>query len=107
MPRRRRRSGPGSWPSSPRAPMPRSGLTAERVTAAAARLADAEGLDSVSLARLASELDVRPASLFNHVDGLSGLRRQLQLRGLREMTAVAEKAAVGRAGEEAVIAVAK
>jgi AcrR family transcriptional regulator len=73
--------------------MPRSGLTPERVTAAAGRLADAEGLDTLSLARLATELDLRPASLFNHVDGLPGLRRELQLRGLREMTAVAERAA--------------
>jgi AcrR family transcriptional regulator len=77
------------------------------VIEAAARIADAEGLDAVTLARVAAELDVRPPSLFNHVDGLSGVRRGLQLRGLRELTATATRAAVGRAGEDAVLATAQ
>ncbi len=87
--------------------MPRSGLTRAIVIDAAARLADAEGLEAVTLARLAAELDVRPPSLFNHVEGLAGVRRGLQLRGLQEMTDVATKAAVGRAGADAVIAIAE
>jgi AcrR family transcriptional regulator len=84
--------------------VPRSGLTKDAVVEAAARLADAEGLEQLTLAKLAAGLGVRPPSLFNHVAGLPELRRQLQLRGLREMTARAGRAAVGRAGNDAVVA---
>lgn len=86
--------------------MPRSGLTQAAVVDAAARLADAEGLEQVTLARLAAALGVRPSSLFNHIGGLADLRRLLQLRGLRELAARAGRAAVGRAGAEAVLAAA-
>ena len=84
--------------------MPRSGLNTEAVVNAAARLADAEGLEHLTLKRLAAELNVRPPSLFSHVDGLADLRRHLQLRALRAMTARIGKAAIGRAGDDAVVA---
>jgi AcrR family transcriptional regulator len=86
--------------------MSRRGLTTEAVVDAAARLADAEGLEQVTLVRLAAELKIRPSSLFSHIAGLADLRRQLQLRGLRELAARAERAAVGRAGADAVMATA-
>lgn len=86
--------------------MPRAGLDAEAVVAAAAQLADAEGLDALSLARLAAELGVRPPSLYAHVDGLGDLRRRLGIRGARELAAVIQAAAAGRAGGEALRAVA-
>jgi AcrR family transcriptional regulator len=86
--------------------MPRSGLTRESVIETAARLADTEGLEQLTLARLAAELGVRPPSLFNHISGLPDLRRRLQLRGLEEMAARAGRAAVGRAGKDAVLAAA-
>src|SRR5262245_50660748 len=86
--------------------MPRSGLTTVAVVDGAARLADAEGLENLTLQRLAGELGVRPSSLFHHVAGLPDLRRRLQLRGLRELTARVGRAAVGRAGDEAVLAAA-
>jgi AcrR family transcriptional regulator len=86
--------------------MPRAGLDADRVVAAAARIADAEGLDAVSLAGLAAELGVRPPSLYAHVDGLADLRRRLALRGTRELGAVLQSAAAGRARGDALLAVA-
>ena len=84
--------------------MPRSGLTREAVVEAAARLADAEGLEQLTLVRLAAELNIRPPSLFNHIDSLAELRCQLQLRGLQEMASRTIRAAVGRAGSDAVMA---
>src|SRR5215831_11271694 len=86
--------------------MSRRGLTTEAVVDAAARLADAEGLDQVTLVRLASELKVRPSSLFSHIKGLADLHRHLQLRGLREVAARVNRAAIGRAGADAVMATA-
>jgi AcrR family transcriptional regulator len=41
-------------------------LSAEAITRAAIRLADAEGLDAVSIRRVAAELDARPMSLYDH-----------------------------------------
>jgi AcrR family transcriptional regulator len=86
--------------------MSRRGLTTDAVVDTAARLADAEGLDQVTLVRLAAELNVRPSSLFSHIKGLADLRRQLHLRGLREMAARVSRAAIGRAGADAVMATA-
>jgi len=40
-------------------------------------LADQEGLDALTLTRLAEVLGIRPPSLFNHVDSLGGLIRDL------------------------------
>jgi len=86
--------------------VPRAGLDTERVVDTAARIADAEGLDAVSLARVAAELGVRPPSLYNHVEGHGGLRRGLALRGVRELTAALRDAAVGRSGADALTATA-
>ena len=53
---------------------------------AAAALADEGGAgEELSLARLAERLGVRKPSLYNHVEGLSGLRRELALMALREL----------------------
>jgi len=65
--------------------MPRAGLDQDTIVAAAAALADAEGLDSVTIARLAAHFGVRSPSLYNHVAGLDTIGRELTLRGLREL----------------------
>jgi len=86
--------------------MPRAGLDAEGVVAAAAELADAEGLQELSLARLAQRLGVRSPSLYAHVGGLADLRTRLGVRGARELTAALQAAAAGRARSDALHAVA-
>jgi AcrR family transcriptional regulator len=86
--------------------VPRAGLDAAAVVEAAATLADEHGLDSVTLARLAAEVGVRPPSLYAHVAGLEDLRRRLGARGARELAAEMSLAAAGRAGDEALHAVA-
>lgn len=53
------------------------GLTLEQIVEAATEIADRDGLGTLSLSSLASKLGVRSPSLYNHVDGLAGLRRQL------------------------------
>jgi AcrR family transcriptional regulator len=86
--------------------MARAGLDSEAVVGAAAALADAEGLGAVTLARLADRLGVRPPSLYAHVDGLADLRARLAARGARELTAALAPAAAGRAGGDALLAIA-
>ena len=46
---------------------PRTPLTRDRITEAALRLMDAEGLDAVSMRRVAREVGVEAMSLYNHV----------------------------------------
>jgi len=87
--------------------MPRAGLDAAAVVEAAARLADAKGLESLTLARLASALGVRAPSLYAHVNGLEDLRRRLGARGARELADELGRAAAGRAGSEALSAIAE
>ncbi len=86
--------------------MPRQGLDTARVISAAAAIADADGLEAVTLARVAGDLDVKPPSLYVHVAGLDALRRGVALLGVRELTAAMRDAAVGRSGADALRAVA-
>ncbi|NMN96249.1 WHG domain-containing protein [Antrihabitans stalactiti] len=82
--------------------MPRVGLTPTLVVSAAADIADLDGLDALTLARLAEQLDVRVPSLYKHVNGLDDLRRELALVGVRELTAIVSSATVGRSGTDAL-----
>jgi AcrR family transcriptional regulator len=86
--------------------MPRAGLSTASVVASAAEIADAEGLDGLTLARLASSVGVRTPSLYNHVGSLDDVRRRVALVGLRELADALRDAAVGRAGDDALRAMA-
>jgi AcrR family transcriptional regulator len=86
--------------------MPRAGLAADRVVEAAAAIADAEGLDALTLARLAAELGVQSPSLYAHVAGLPDLRRRLAARGARELAQTLGAAAAGRAAGDALAGIA-
>lgn len=85
----------------------RAGLSRERVVWAAAELADQQGLDQLTLAQVAEQLGVRLPSLYNHVAGLPGLHRELAVLGLCQLLEHIRQAALGRAGDAAVIAVAQ
>ncbi|QBD75449.1 TetR/AcrR family transcriptional regulator [Ktedonosporobacter rubrisoli] len=85
----------------------RAGLDHKMVVQAAAELADANGLAELSLATLASKLGVRTPTLYHYIrDGLSGLHRELALRGCQEIAQRLGKAIMGKSGEEAIRALA-
>jgi AcrR family transcriptional regulator len=86
---------------------PRSNLTQETVVQAAADLLNAEGLDSLTLNRLAEKLGIRTPSLYNHVDGLPGLMRQLSILNARNLAERLSDAALGQSGPELVMSVMK
>ena len=86
---------------------PRAGLSRDAVVEAAAALADEEGLEALSLSTLASRLGIRAPSLYNHVAGLEGLRRELALLGLRELGRRMGRAAMGKTTDEATFAIAR
>ncbi|MFB9473271.1 TetR/AcrR family transcriptional regulator C-terminal domain-containing protein [Nonomuraea salmonea] len=57
-------TSPWSKPAPPRRPA----LTREAIVAAAIALADAEGLDAVSIRRVAAELGARTMTLYSHIE---------------------------------------
>lgn len=85
---------------------PRAGLDRAAVVEVAATLADEEGFEELSLARLAERLGVRKPSLYNHVAGLEGIRRELVLLGLRELGRALSDAVEGEEGEAAIFSLA-
>ncbi len=80
----------------------RAGLDSAAVVRAAADLADANGVGVPTLGELAAHLGVRTPSLYNHIDGLDGLRRDVALLGLQELNARLSRAAIGKAGDTAI-----
>lgn len=74
---------------------------------AAAAMVDGEGLDALSLARIAGVVGVRAPSLYNHVGGLDDLRGALRLRALEELEGSLQHATIGRAGSDALAALAR
>lgn len=82
------------------------GLNKAAVVAAAGALADAVGLDGVTLAALAADLKIRTPTLYHHVAGLPGLRRELALLGLRQQEEWLGRAVMGTSGAGAIRALA-
>ena len=93
-------------PSSDRPPVPRAGLNTDRVVAEAAELADEVGLDQLTLAALATRLGVRQPSLYKHVASVDALQRLISMRGKAELAEVLGRAAIGRARDDALVAMA-
>jgi AcrR family transcriptional regulator len=85
--------------------MARRTLDPTQVVDAAARIADLDGIEAVTLTRVADELGVRQPALYRHVDGYDDLIRSLGLRGREILGADLAEAAIGVAGEEALRAV--
>jgi AcrR family transcriptional regulator len=82
--------------------MPRIGLNAARVVEEAAEIADSEGLESLTMARLAAELGIRVPSLYKHINGLADLHRRLAAIANRSMADTIRTATVGLAGVDAL-----
>ncbi|WP_248929223.1 TetR/AcrR family transcriptional regulator [Paenibacillus hamazuiensis] len=83
----------------------RQGLDKTVVLRAAAEIADSVGLEQVTLAALAQKLNVKTPSLYNHVNGLPGLRKELALHGLTLLKEELADAVLGKAGDDALLAV--
>ena len=86
--------------------MPRAGLTPHLVAQAAAALLNREGRQALTLARVAAELGVRSPSLYNHIDGLDGLEREVAFNGIDQLADVCRTAVMGRSGADALRAMA-
>jgi AcrR family transcriptional regulator len=86
--------------------MPRLGLDTAAVVGAAAEIADTQGVDAVTLARVADRLGVRAPSLYVHIAGLAQLRGLLAARGARELAGAVRTAVAGQSRRDALAAAA-
>ena len=84
--------------------MARAGLTADRVVAAAADLADEVGFENVTLSALARRFGVKDASLYSHVRNLQDLRTRVAFLAGGELVDRIAVAVAGRAGRDALSA---
>ncbi|MFI9718349.1 TetR/AcrR family transcriptional regulator [Streptomyces sp. NPDC052396] len=84
--------------------MARAGLSADRLTRAAADLADEVGLEKVTISALARGFGVKDASLYSHVKNLQDLRVRLALLAGGELIDRIGAAVAGRAGKDALVA---
>jgi AcrR family transcriptional regulator len=80
----------------------RAGIDKGAVVRAAAKIADDKGWDALTLASVAAKLRIRSPSLYNHVGGLEGLRRELKLLALRDLNSALGRATIGKSRDDAV-----
>ncbi len=80
----------------------RGAIDQELVIETAARIADQDGIDEVTLTRVAKDLNISQPALYRHVEGYDDLIRSLGLEGRRVLADVLTDAAVGVAGDDAV-----
>jgi AcrR family transcriptional regulator len=80
--------------------MARAGVTAERLTLAAAELADEIGFDNVTVTVLARRFGVKEGSLYSHIANMRDLRTRVALFALDELADEAAAALAGRSGKD-------
>ncbi|MZD03809.1 TetR family transcriptional regulator [Streptomyces sp. SID5785] len=86
--------------------MARAGLNADRLALAGAELADEVGFEQVTVSALARRFDVKVASLYSHVKSSHDLKVRISLLALGELADRAAEALAGRAGKDALTALA-
>jgi len=82
---------------------PRRGLDTDTILHTAIIIANKEGLESVTIASLAKELNVKPPSLYNHIQSLNSLKRLIALQGLEKLTQALIQSIHQLKGEEAIL----
>ncbi len=82
------------------APQKRVRLDKNAVLQAAADLVNAEGSDVLTLSRLAEKLGIQTPSLYNHVEGLPGLQRELAVMNAKLLADRLSEAAIGKSGPD-------
>ncbi|MBK0295842.1 WHG domain-containing protein [Bacillus sp. S34] len=80
----------------------RPGIDLDAILKASTEMANTQGLDEVTLASLAKKLNIRPPSLYNHVNGLPALRKKLAVYGYEQLYKALIHATIGRSQDNAV-----
>ncbi|HMV28527.1 MAG TPA: WHG domain-containing protein [Anaerolineales bacterium] len=78
----------------------RTRLDKTAVVQAAVEILNAEGVQALTLSRLAEELGIQTPSLYNHVEGLPGLQQELAILNAKLLADRLSSAAMGKSGTE-------
>jgi len=87
--------------------MPKKGLNRELIIDTALQLVEQGGTAACSMRELALRLDVKAASLYNHISGMDDLMGHVGLRAAEMRAAVQLHAIQGKTREEALLALAE
>ena len=87
--------------------MPKKGLNREQIIDTALRLVEQGGPAACSMRELANALDVKAASLYNHISGMDDLMGQVGLRAAQMRADLQLEAIAGKSREEALLALAE
>ncbi|QGV82519.1 TetR/AcrR family transcriptional regulator [Streptomyces ficellus] len=79
-------------------------MTVDKITQAAAALADEVGIQAVTLSALARDFGVKDASLYAHVKNLQDVRTRVALLAAEEMSDELAAAIAGRSAKGALLA---
>jgi len=82
-------------------------LDKNAVVQAAAKLVNAEGMEALTLSRLAEELGIQTPSLYNHIEGLPGLQKELAVLNAKNITECMSESAIGKSGRDLFVEVAQ
>ncbi len=77
-------------------------VTKADVIQTASNIADKDGLSNVSLKAVAESLNIRTPSLYNHIDSLESLLREVAHKGMKDMNERMVQAAIGKIGDTAI-----
>ncbi len=80
----------------------KAGISIDDIVRAAATIADRDGLAAATLSAVAAELGIKTPSLYNHVPGLAGMRRELALHSSQLLTKLFRDATHGQEPREAI-----
>ncbi|MGM9951253.1 MAG: TetR/AcrR family transcriptional regulator [Lysinibacillus sp.] len=83
----------------------RAKIDMEIILQKATEMIDDKGPDHLSFSLLATELGIRPPSLYNHVSSLDDLKQLLAIRGLKGLYESMLHAGIGKSGDEAIHAI--
>ncbi len=84
--------------------MAKRGLSKEIIYDEAERLVQEQGYDKLAIRELAARLEVKPASLYNHIKGIEELNVNIALKAAVRMKDTLEEAVKGKNTDEAFMA---
>lgn len=82
--------------------MLKSTINEDLIIETAAVLSNKVGLDNLSLAMIANELNIKSPSLYNHISSLDSIKEKLMIYGWRQVEAKMIDSAVGVSGYDAL-----
>ncbi|QDP39969.1 TetR/AcrR family transcriptional regulator [Radiobacillus deserti] len=84
---------------------PKHRITLKDILNISIDIADKNGLSDITLANVSKRLGIRSPSLYNHINGLSGLKIELAYQGTKGLYDEMAGAAIGKTGKDAIYSI--